>query len=228
MFSFTKAQQVMMEEKPDQGVSTKFGPNQKYFIQFTLGAGSLLGTGNSKLSINDIRSNDFNAGFKFKRKISGLFSIWLQPEFHYAAFNINQSDSKSLTDSLFGGNTHIKHQNERFATEALALNVFIRINFDPNRGNFLGYYLDLGARGDLNIGREYLIVDNKPDGSVATTNYTGVPYINTLGYNAFAKIGINWLAVTFNYRLSSLFKSQYNFPEPPVYTIGLEINPYSH
>jgi hypothetical protein len=221
-------QKVLVDERPVRAATTDFGPNEKYFVQFSSGLGCLVGKGDSRLDINDLRSTDFQIGIKFKRKISGLLSVWLEPSYHNAAFNLNQGNNKTLTDSLFWGNTHYKHEREHFAVEAFNLSGFLRFNFDTKRGNYLGYYLDLGAGADLYLGKEYLADDNKPDGSRATTNYTDLPYINNFGYNVFAKIGINWLALTFNYRLSHIFKPGYGLPEPPVYTVGLEINPYSH
>jgi hypothetical protein len=223
------AQEVILEQKPDPSANSSFGANKAWFAQVTLGVGTLVGTGTSdnKLSINDWRSNDLSIGIKMKRKINGLLSVWLEPEYHYASYNINQTEPK-ITDSLFWPNGPQKHEKERFATEGILVNAFLRFNFDPKRGNFLGYYLDLGAGSNIVIDREYLSLDKKSDGSEVRTSYSNIPYMNSIGYTAFARIGINWLAFTFNYRLSSLFKSQYNIPEPSAFTAGIEINPYSH
>jgi hypothetical protein len=221
------AQDVVLDQKPDEGLKSRFGPNKDYFMQFTMGFGTLIGASGKNLSYNDLRSNDLRAGIKFKRKISGLLSFWLEPEYHYAAYNINQSGPK-ITDTLFRASIPTKHEKERFATEGILVNGFFRFNFDPKRGNFMGYYLDLGAGVDFILDPEYLAIDKEPNGSTLRSSYSNIPYMNTIGYNATAKIGINWLAFTFNYRLTSLFKSRYNIPEPPAITVGIEVNPYSH
>jgi len=225
-----KAQEVVLEQKPDQLAHTGFGPNKAWFAQLSIGYGTLIGDGANAngLSINNWRSNDLDISIKMKRKINGLLSVWLEPGYHYAAYNINQTEPK-LTDSLFWpGNGPLKHVKERFATEGLLLNAFLRLNFDPKRGNYLGDYLDLGAGGDINIDQEYLAIDKNSDGSVKRTSFSNIPYMNGFGYHVFARIGLNWLAITFNYRLSGVFKNQYNIPEPSVFTAGIEINPYTH
>jgi len=222
------AQEVILEQKPDPMASSNFGANKAWFAQFTLGVGTLAGGSTSTaLSYNDWRSNDLRIGVKLKRKINGLLSVWLEPEYHYAAYNINQNGAK-ITDTLFWNNNDIKHEKERFATEGVLVNGFLRFNMDTKRGNFLGYYLDLGAGADVIIDREYLAIDKKGDGSQVKTSISNIPYMNSIGYTAFARIGINWIALVFNYRLSSVFKSQYGIPEPSLFTIGIEANPYGH
>ena len=222
------AQDVILEQKPDPMSSSNFGANKDWFAQVTLGVGTLVGGTNSNvLSYNDWRSNDLRIGIKLKRKINGLLSVWLEPEYHYAAYNINQTGAKN-TDTLFWNNAPTKHEKERFATEGVLVNGFLRFNLDYKRGNFLGYYLDLGAGADVIIDREYLAIDKKTDGSEVKTSISNIPYMNSIGYNAFARIGINWIALVFNYRLSSVFKSQYGIPEPSLFTAGIEINPYGH
>ncbi len=220
------AQDVILEQKPDPTATSNFGANKAWFAQITAGFGTLVGTGDSKLSYNDWRSNDIRVGIKLKRKINGLLSVWLEPEYHYAAYNVNQTEPK-ITDTLFW-NGPVKHDKERFATEGLLVNGFLRFNLDYKRGNFLGYYLDFGAGANVVVDPEYLAVDKKSNGSVATTSYSGVPYMNSVNYNVLARIGVNWIAFVFNYRVSSIFKSQYNIPEPSVFTAGIEINPYGH
>ena len=223
-----KAQEVVLEQKPDQFAHSNFGANKAWFAQLSIGFGTLVGKGDNELSINDWRSNDLTIGIKMKRKINGLLSVWLEPGYHYAAYNINQTDHK-ITDSLFWQSPGpLKHVKERFATEGILVNAFLRINIDPKRGNYLGNYLDLGAGSEIIIDREYLAIDQNSDGSVKRTSFSNIPYMNSFGYNVFARIGLNWLAITFNYRLSALFKSQYNIPEPSVFTAGIEINPYTH
>jgi len=224
----TFAQDVILEQKPDPNAIGNFGANKAWFAQVTLGVGTLVGGTNSNaLSYNDWRSNDIRVGVKLKRKINGLLSVWLEPEYHYAAYNINQSGAK-ITDTLFWNNADTKHEKERFATEGVLVNGFLRFNLDYKRGNFLGYYLDLGAGSDIIIDREYLALDKKGDGSEVKTSISNIPYMNSIGYNAFARIGINWIALVFNYRLSSIFKSQYGIPEPSLFTVGIEANPYGH
>jgi hypothetical protein len=226
------AQKVMLEEKPDVAANTRFGPNLDYFMQFTFSYGMLVGKGDDRLPINNWRSSDFTAGLKLKRKINGLLSVWLEPKYHYAAYNIRQTDSINIADKMFETGNKIKHVKERFATESILLNGFLRVNFDPKRGNYLGNYLDLGAGVDFMLGKEYLSLDKvsggPTDGSIKRTSYTGLPFMNDIGYNTFARLGFNWIAIGFNYRMSSLFKSQYGYPEPPAYTVFIDINPYSH
>lgn len=224
---YSSAQDIVLNQKPDEGLKNQFGPNKAYFMQFTMGFGTLIGESKGRLSYNDLLSNDLRIGLKFKRKISGLVSFWLEPEYHYAAYNINQNGPK-VTDTLFWDNNSSKHVKERFATEGVLINGYFRFNLDSKRGNYIGHYLDLGAGADFILDREYLAIDNKNNGSQVRTSITNIPYMNNINYNATAKIGINWLAFVFNYRLTSLFKNQYNIGEPPAITVGVEINPYSH
>jgi len=223
----SRAQKVLMEQTTVVPSAVTFGPNEANYVNYVFQFGTLVGMGDPKLPINDLFSNEVSTGFKYKRKFSGFFSAGVDLRYHYAAFNINQVDNKPVPDTVFWGKP-VKHEKERFSTQGILVSGFLRFNLDPHRGNFMGYYLDIGGGIDLVLGKEYLAIDKKPDGSLVTTTIDNLPYMNTLNYYTFAKLGVDWVAVCFTYRMSTLFKTEYHFPEPPVCSVGIEINPYGH
>src|SRR6185369_1637111 len=92
------------------------------------------------------------------------------------------------------------------------------------RGNYLGYYFDLGIRGEWDHSIRHIIKNKLPDGSYARSSIKALPYVNRFNYHVVGRIGLNKILIYAAYRLSDLFKSKYDYPELPRLTTGIEIS----
>lgn len=222
-----KAQQILLQEDPENAGKSNFGPNLKHFTQVHFLIGQAVGKGDEGLSINDNRSLDFMAGLKYKYKVNSIFSAGFDLNYHYYDYNIKSNKSARFPDTVFSS-TYVNNVRRRFSFNTIRLDGYLRFNFDPNRGNYLGHYIDLGAGIDDILSRAFVSIDKGDDKSKIKTIVTRSPYLQKYSYSVFARLGFNWFALYANYRLNNIFVDKYNLPDAPPLTVGIELNPYGH
>lgn len=230
-FAFTQVsaqRELLAEDRTEKNDTTpSFGINEANFFHFRTGMGMIFGPEGDGVGFGFGRSLEPFIGFRYKRKLSGMFSIGLDPTYKYSAFNFNDKDKNAFLDTNFwGSGTDTFHNREKIGLHSVGLGAFIRINFDPKRGDYMGTYLDLGAGGDFIFANEYITKGELQNGTMVKTRYTRNPFISRFQYNYFARLGRNWLALTFAYRPSPIFKNSYNYPMLPKYVAGVEFNLY--
>ena len=150
---------------------------------------------------------------------SNFYAIGVDISYCKTTFRLKWKPIKILpNDSL--------HDKEKLTFHNLSLGLYNRFNFGK-RGNYIGNFLDLGAKVDLPF---YVVHFTKDKIDVATNNgrivktrTTALTYINPIYYNAFFRFGINKYVITGSYRLSDLFKGNNKYTELPVMTLGIEI-----
>lgn len=221
------AQQVLLQEEPENAGKNTFGPNLQHFLGLHVALGEAVGKGDKGLSIDDKRSLDFLIGIKYKYKFNGLLSAGFDMNYHYFDYNIQPDKSARFPDTVFNA-YFVDNVRRRFSFNTIRLNGYVRVNFDPHRGNYMGHYLDLGAGVDGILSAEFVSVDKSADKSKIKTIISQSPYLQKYSYSVFARLGISWLAVFANYRLNSIFTSKYNLPDAPPLTVGIELNPHFH
>lgn len=222
-----RAQQVLLQENPQNAGDGNFGPNLKHFVGLHIGLGEAVGKGDPGLSIKDSRSLDFLIGLKYKYKLNNLLSTGFDLNYHYYDYNIEANKSARFPDTIFNS-TLVNNVRRRFSFNALRLNGYMRLNFDPKRGNYMGHYLDIGAGVDEVLSGQFVSIDKAEDNSKVKTIISKSPYLQNMQYSVLARLGTDWFALTANFRLNSIFKSQYNLPDAPKLTIGIELNPNGH
>ncbi len=216
--------ELLAEDRTNKNDTTpSFGINERNYFHFRSGIGLIVGPSGSGVEIGYGRSLEAYTGFRYKRKLSGMFSIGLEPAYKYTGFNISNKDSSTFLDNYIWGKDTL-HNRHKIGLHTASLGAFFRINFDPRRGNHMGTYLDLGAAGDYIFSNEYITRGEKRDGTLVKTKFTRNPFISRFQYYYNAKLGHNWLALTFSYRPSPVFKNSYNFPALPRYIVGIELN----
>lgn len=224
--AFTKAnaQDVLFREDREKSpVDSLFGANQKHYFHLFLGTGFIAGNSEGDIAVRYRNSIEFISGFKYKLKLNRFLSVGADIGYRYTKFAISQRDIIDFPDTILvtGRNTH---ESEKFGFHALPLGVFLRFNFDPRRGNTTGHYLELGGTGDWVFSKEYVVDDVLDDKTKRKTRFTGLPFVNPLQYHASAKIGMRWLALGVRYRFSEYFKTSYNYPQLPRFSVTAEIN----
>ena len=230
-FAFSKVsaqRELLSEDRTSQNDTTPtYGKNERNYFHYRMGLGFIVGPADKGLLMGYGRSLEAYTGFRYKRKLSNMFAIGLEPSYKYTGINISQKDKNTFLDTTFwGSGKDTAHNREKLGFHSASLGAFLRINFDPHRGNYMGYYLDLGAGGDYIFANNYVVNGERTNGTFVKTRFTRNPFVSHFQYNYFARLGFNWLALTFTYRPSNLFKTEYNFPEPPKYVAGLELNLY--
>ena len=220
LLSLTVNAQYILKEDPEHNAYRPlFGPNSKFYISSFIRLGFITGTADRTVYSKGLNSSNLAVGGQFKKKLTNTFSIGAELACNLDNYAISPIGSHA--DSLFLGKSQI-HTSESFTLSSLQCNAFIRINFDPHRPiHSLGKYLDLGGGGEKVIMDAYNV-----SGSGQNTSFKNFSYVAKSQFNAFARLGMGSFAVCFNYRPSNLFIAKENLPEPPPYSMGLEIDPY--
>lgn len=221
---FTDAQVVLIKENVNADtVLSEVGPNRKRYHSGFYSFGILFGNPDSTGSaIHAYKSFHVQLGDRVKFKLNNVFSWGIENLFDYKSFRIKQDSLKT-----FGGS--VLHNKETFIVLAYDLLFFLRINFDPKRGDHLGKYIDIGAYGGYNFITRYKSVDTVQSqygferGKFIASK---LRYIDRFNYGITARAGWWGLSVYFNYRLSDLFKEfeSIRYQELPRYEAGINFD----
>ena len=218
------AQQLLFSDKYNPNAKRSYGANERHFLYTFYGLGYALGKSDTALRLQYGWPNTYYLGIRYKLKLNSIFSTGLSLLFQYDKYRIKQSSDRSFTDSLFEEG-HSRHKKERFSKNTFSSEAFLRINLDPHRGEYMGYYLEGGIAAGAAF-THYFVIDKLSNGSELSRRYSNLPFRNDVQYYSYAKIGLNTVALVLRYRMSPWFSN--NLPEPPPYLLSLEFNPYSH
>jgi len=214
------SQTVLLQvDRATDSLPLKRGPNLQKFVHFFLFAGLIAGPDEAGAQIKYGSSADLGMGVRWKYKISDFYSTGFEWRLDYFEDKLRQQDGKTLPDTLL-------NDVERMDFTSIQLAYYSRFNFDVNRGNYVGYYLDIGALGEWDYSIQHITKNDLPDGSRVVASASSLPYVNHFNYSLLARIGLNKFSIYALYRVSDLFKSQYNYPELPRLTLGLEFAVY--
>ena len=224
------SQNVVLEQDVNKDtVQQTNGPNLKHFSQFYVGYGLVAGeTDGSGADIKYGASDQWMVGYRYKRKISNFYALGY--ELNYNAYTFVLDDSK---DKLFP--TSVSYDKEKLVLHNLGLVLYNRFNFG-RRGNHLGKYLDLGAYGDWSFDSKYIAKYELDSANAFGAKKIkmiskDLQYLNKIHYGVLARFGINRFMVFGSYRLSDIFKDEYQqsnenilgYPELPRMVFGLQI-----
>lgn len=224
MATSLEAQTVLLNQEVDSNKMENkvFGANQRNFIGYSIGLGPILGRTDETVQIAYGRSVQFASGIFYKRKLSRVFAIGGTFNYTYSVFAL-QKNKAHFTDSFFWDSAKT-HMTEKFGIHGLQAGIFLRINFDPGRGNKIGNYLDLGAEGGIVANADYVTKDKLKNDMLVKTKYSNLIYNNLLQEYVYAKFGSGILGLSLHYRISDFFKSEYNIPEFPPFVLRLELS----
>ena len=232
LISIGVAQTVLLEQDVNADTIPKIvGPNLKHFSHLYIGYGFVLGADAVGSEIKYGSSSDFVYGYRYKRKLSEFYAVGFDIFYHSTTFHLKQDSNKVLPNNILRKH---KGEKDKLTFHNLSLGLYNRFNFGK-RGNYIGNFLDLGARVDwpfsvVHFTKDKLNTANDNNGKVVKTKTTGLVYINQIYYNVFARFGFNKFVITASYRLSDLFKEDpelykgYDkYPELPLLIVGVEI-----
>jgi hypothetical protein len=216
------AQTMILEvSRSADTIPTKRGPNLQKFSHGYINFGFIAGADEPGAKIIYGPSVEFGAGARKKYKISPLFSLGWELGANEKIFKLKQENGKSTPDSAI-------NDVERMDYTSAYISFYNRINFDTHRGNYMGTFLDLGINGEWDFSISHIIKNTLPDGSKITSQITGLPFVNNINYQVFARLGKSHLSWYVAYRLSKLFKPIYHDPELPALSTGIDLGIFSN
>lgn len=202
----------------DDTTGRNFGPNRSFFQYMTLGYGITYGEQEGNDADHLDFTGNYKLGYVFKFKISPVFSGGFNLLYSRTAFKIDQGDDgKTFPDS-------IAYKKQKLAFHEAVLDPYLRINFDPKRGNHMGNYLDLGAYGSYTVGARLISVKEDPvnDEHIKTVR-SNLSYINRMNYGLSARLGFNQFMLFGRYRLSDRIEQDKVDFVLPRFTFGIQI-----
>jgi len=173
----------------------------------------------AEIGIQTRRSFMMHYGILHKHKLNRSLSVLAEQGIGLNNFRITQDSVTFFKDS-------VTYDRERLTLFSWDFSLGLRFNFDRNRGNHLGWYLDVLVYGGWNFSRRrniimygdldnervrYKITERRPD------------YMRRFNYGAEVRFGYSYLNVFARYRLSNLFRTSdvHTYPELSPWSAGI-------
>ncbi len=132
------AQQLMMEEIVESSPGNSlFGQNKRHFLETRLFYGLMYNRENHAYPVKLLGSGEFEALVHYKLKINPMLSTGMSAAYFNQLYKVNHED---YPDDIFA-------DRELFKINSLKPAIFLRLNIDPKRGNYLGKYIETGLYG---------------------------------------------------------------------------------
>ena len=200
---------------PVDTVRPDFGANGKKFFYSTYGIGTIIPTEtNAQAPVMAGSSLGYKLGFVQKYRITGILSFGYIIDFNTMNYRFSQTDDKTFPDTL----NHLKQQ---VSLTTLGSGLFLRFNFDPGRGNYLGYFLDLGGYADWHLARTYKSKDKDDMDQLVFNRTTKLYFVEKYQYGLYVTLGLNKINLFARYRMSDIFKAPYKSAELPRLSAGI-------
>lgn len=209
------AQNVILEKDPaiDSLVPSR-GPNRKNYVHPYMSFGFTTDPGEAGARSRQGTFGHFQFGVRYKRRLSQTFAVGYEFAYDVNDLSQKQEAGKVAPDTF-------QYKRERLIFYNGLFSPYLRINFS-RRGNQLGKYVDLAAYGAYTFAHVLFQKSDLPDGRVIRSRTTGLTYFQRWNYGATVRIGINKFVLYGHYRLSDLFYSNWNFPEPSRLQVGIQ------
>lgn len=207
------AQTVVLEATPaDSGRVQKFGPNRQHYIHSYFALGMPIGRSAENVKVMP-RVSDSQFGVRYKLKLGEGLATGFDFGYQSHSYTIKQEPGKSLFDTVL-------YDRERITFGYLFLGPYLRVQ-PGKRGDVIGRFIDIGAKGGYRINSSHFVRSNLDDGSILKMTRARLQDTEPFYWGAFARIGFNAIAFYFEYMGSTHFTIG---PDFPTFTFGLQIN----
>ena len=193
------------------------GQNLKKFSHAYFRLGFLASKDNAGARIIYGNSVNLGLGVRKKYKISPIYSIGVDAELQYTDYKLKQINGKILPDTV------INNISGRLDYSSLGLGFFNRFNVDPNRGNFIGSFIDLGMMGEFHFSIRSISKNKMPDETILKSVVKNLQYTNNTSVKIFARLGLGHFSIYGSYRLTYQFVTSSIYPELPRFILGMEL-----
>jgi len=224
-YSNSYSQEVLLEKNvKDNAYSLKEGPNMKKFSHLFFGYEFFASRPDEKgAEIVYGLSTTMNIGYRHKIKIFEFYSIGFNTKYSFKKYNIKQGENKLVPNAVL-------HDKEKIRFHNAGFELYNRFNIDK-RGNIIGKYLDIGLYANWAFAINHYAKDKVNDennmSELTVVKYSRLKYAKKYSYGLSARVGMNKVSLSAEYRLSDMFKEDYQLPELPRFSIGLELAFYS-
>ena len=211
------AQTILMQNtnpmKPYQ--EKKEGENLKNYSQGFIGFGVLAPVGTTHDDTYFGKSFVFDLGYRYRYRVSNFIHIGNDLSYNIQTNRLDHSGMKKVYDKM-------THDRETIIQNELRISPFIRFNLTPNRGNYLGTYLDLGGYFGWNFLPIFRAVDKAHNGNEKVKYIRNFdPNQNIYDYGVTGRIARNKNLLFVSYRLSDIMKNK-DLPELPRLSVGIQ------
>lgn len=202
IFADLHSQEIIIEKdlKKSPYAKEENGPNLKHFRHLYLDLEFFTGTGQTGTRINYGSSYITGAGFRYKLKLTELYSIGYDLGYSRFNYNIRQESSKLFPNIII-------HDKEKIVIHNLNLELYNRINL-KKRGNQIGTYIDVGIYGAWVVGGRNITVDAIDNSTYHSEKqrsiYKNLSYLNNFQAGLRTRFGINRYSLVANWRLTPL------------------------
>lgn len=222
MISLTggRSQEMVLQRDVDSlPGSGNYGPNQRHFRHLFIETGLVIPYPTAESNLVKVpHSGSLALGYRYKLKVINPLGIILEGGLTRLSYRLSQFEGKTFPDS----ETHDRQSLRLYrASAGLAL----RFRFGQ-KGDYLGYYLDLGAREALLLGSRLVEIDPGRSESgdwyrKRRQVYSGLDYAQRWIPELIARVGLNRIAITAAYRMGPIFRETVPVDLPRI-TAGLE------
>ncbi|MFP3859272.1 MAG: hypothetical protein ACLFUW_00470 [Bacteroidales bacterium] len=206
---------VMFQETEDLYKESNFGANSKHFVHFYGGISFFLPT-NGGEGIKYWNTHSLVCGARYKLKLTNVFSNGI--DLHYKKVNYRFTNDNAI---LPGEGVYDK---ERFVVHGIGPEYYLRINFDKDRGEYIGNFIDLGIYADWLFHDTYKVYDDDCDSfsySKCKKTYTNHSRLNKFAYGITIRMAKNSFVLFLNHRLSNYFDDDYGYLALPKTNMGI-------
>ena len=218
MITFAGAQTVLLQKEPEnETLQKETGPNYRKFNHLYIRGGLLASSDKPGARIVYGTSVNLGFGMRKKYKINSVYSLGFDFEFQYTDYKLRQRSGKIVPDTL------LNNIAERIDYSTFGVGFFNRFNLDPDRGNFMGVFFDVGIMGELNYSIKTISKNKLPDGTIEKVVLRKLPFTNTWNSKLFARFGYSHGSVFASYRLMDLFDEKFDYPDMPRLIVGIEL-----
>ncbi|MFO7617613.1 MAG: hypothetical protein R6V75_10215 [Bacteroidales bacterium] len=199
--------------------SGNFGPNRRHFRHLFVEMGLAIPYPTTEGNLIKVpHSGSLALGYRYKLKVINPLAVILEGGLSKSSFRLTQFEGKSFPDSEI-------HDRQTLHLCRASAGLALRFRFGQ-KGDYLGNYLDLGAREVLLLGSRLVEIDpgNSESGDWYRKKrqvYSGLDYAQRWVPELFARIGLNRIAITAAYRMGPIFRETVPVDLPKI-TAGVE------
>ncbi len=214
------AQKKIFEKTVDDNLfTTEKGPNKKTFshIYFQY---SMFPVDYEGAEINMLKSASYGMGYRYKYKLTHIYSLGVDANLLFYNFNLKQDSQKQLPNT-------VQHKKEILETTNFSLELYQRIIIG-RAGNMLGLYFDVGGYVSSVLAPTHIykdeIFDSEYNSEKRIIRQKGLTYFEPFVYGVRTRLGYNKLGVVAEYRLSNLLKEKFEYPKLPDWSVGIQLS----
>lgn len=196
--AFTQVE-VLSETPADYDSTRWMGPNRANFFAPQFEIAWAAGRSQAITPVQFGLSATTKFGIHYKRRFTKALALVADVGYRLAWYRIRQQGGKAFPDTA-------QFERERFMGHFLEGTGWLRLNFDPQRGDVLGKYFDVGISGLLPMSFQHRTRDTEqPSGNRLIVKRTRLNYLNPVWPALAVRLGFGHVALVAHWRFTAAF-----------------------